>query len=368
MKLVYLINTAGFGGAEIYVLNLTRDMTQRGHQVTVVFFLQEIRGGADSLESKLNETGANIVYLESNYLKDIGRWFSLIKLLYKNNPDIIHSHLPRSDLAASIAKIIFPKMKWVITLHDTYTKDKFAAHWILPLIRWNWRRVDHAIAVSTHVQEWGMKYFFLPRDKTRVIYHGVQFKDVSEFPKNLSGELFKIGCLARFEKRKGLETLVRAMTKVIQIFPGAKLLLAGSDPTSYSNVLNELAESLNVEKNIEILGFCNQPLEFLQDLDVFAFASSSEGFGIVLIEAMSVRKPIVASDIYPINHIVQQGVSGILVEPDNDELFADALIELLGDPEKCQCMGEEGHQRLINEFSLEKSMNKTHDLYIELMS
>jgi glycosyltransferase involved in cell wall biosynthesis len=49
-------------------------------------------------------------------------------------------------------------------------------------------------------------------------------------------------------------------------------------------------------------------------------------------------------------------------------LFADALIELLGDPEKCQCMGEEGHQRLINEFSLEKSMNKTHDLYIELMS
>jgi len=82
---------------------------------------------------------------------------------------------------------------------------------------------------------------------------------------------------------------------------------------------------------------------------------------------MSVRKSIVASDIYPINHIVQQGVSGILVEPDNDELFADALIELLGDPEKCQCMGAEGYKRLINEFSLEKSMNKTHDLYIELI-
>jgi len=367
MKLVYLINTAGFGGAEIYVLNLTRDMMQRGHQVTVVFLLQEIRGGADSLESKLNETGANIVYLESNCLQDIGRWFSLIKLLYKIRPDIIHSHLPRSDLAASIAKIIFPKMKWVITLHDTYTKDKFAAHWILLLIRWNWQRVDHAIAVSTHVQEWGMKYFFLLRDKTRVIYHGVQFKDVPEFPKNLSGELSKIGCLARFEKRKGLETLVRAMTKVIKIYPGAKLLLAGSDPTGYSNTLKELAESLNVESNIEILGFCNKPLDFLQDLDVFAFASSSEGFGIVLIEAMSVRKSIVASDIYPINHIVQQGVSGILVEPDNDELFADALIELLGDPEKCQCMGAEGYKRLINEFSLEKSMNKTHDLYIELI-
>ncbi|MBL1140654.1 MAG: glycosyltransferase family 4 protein [Proteobacteria bacterium] len=368
MKLVYIINTAGFGGAEIHVLNLARDMVQRGYQITVVFLLQEIRGGADSLETKFIETGADVVYLKSYCLRDVGRWLSLTKLLCQIRPDIIHSHLPRSDLAASIAKVIFPDVKWICTLHDTYTRDKFAGHKILSLIRWNWQRADYIIAVSKHVQEWGAQFFTFPKHRTRAIYHGVQFNKTPQSIKKSSRESFKIGCLARFEKRKGIETLVRSMVKVIKNYPDAQLLLAGSDPTGYSNTIKMLAESLNVKNNVKIQGFCKKPLEFLNDLDVFAFASSSEGFGIVLIEAMSVRKPIVASDIYPINHIVQQGISGLLVEADNDDLFADALIELLSDPEKCQSMGENGYQRLINEFSLEKSMNKTHDLYMELMS
>jgi glycosyltransferase involved in cell wall biosynthesis len=177
-----------------------------------------------------------------------------------------------------------------------------------------------------------------------------------------------IGCLARYEKRKGIETLVRAMPEVIRIFPSVQLLLAGSDPTNYSYTIKLLVKKLRLEANVKIIGFSVTPLEFLHDLDIFAFASSSEGFGIVLIEAMSVRRPIVASDIYPINYIVQHRTTGLLAKVGDHHAFAQRLIELLGDDEKRRRMGDAGYQRCINEFSLENSLNRVHELYLELIS
>ena len=83
---------------------------------------------------------------------------------------------------------------------------------------------------------------------------------------------------------------------------------------------------------------------------------------------MSVKCPVVASDIYPINHIVQDGISGVLANPNDHHAFAHAFIELLRDAEKRRSIGEAGYQRCINEFSLEKSLNRVHELYIEIIS
>ena len=365
-KLVYLINSLGAGGAERHLLNLASEMVLRGHLVWVVSLEKQIRGGADSLELSFVEAGVNVIYLSSFFLGDAGRWLSLVSLLRRLLPDIIHSHLPRSDLAASIAKAIFPNMFWVSTIHDAYTKDKYSGHWVFPFVRWNWRRADHFVAVSKHVQEWGVQALALSFDKTTVIYHGVPLYEVPDSLHKKTTSSMLIGCLARFEKRKGIETLVRAMVEVRKSFPETLLLLAGSDPTGYSYVIKKLAKALNVENNVKVLGFCSTPLEFLHSLDVFAFASSSEGFGIVLIEAMSLKRPVVASNIYPINYIVQHGKTGLLVNPEDHLAFAEAIVALLGNPERGREMGEAGYQRSVEEFSLERSLNKVHDLYIEL--
>lgn len=368
MKIVYVINSLGAGGAERHLLNLVRDMVLRGYSAWVVVLERKIRGGANSLEQDFIDAGVKVFYLNSYAMGDSGRWISSVRLMKKIRPDIIHSHLPRSDLLASIVKAILPDIKWITTIHDAYAKDKYTGYWIFPILRWNWRRIDYALAVSKHVQEWGIGVLDIPRNKIRVIYHGVSLYEVPDSLQKAIDEPLKIGCLARFEKRKGIETLVEAMVEVKKTFPNAQLMLAGNDPTGYSYVIKALARSLDVENNVKILGFCITPLKFLHDLDVFAFASSSEGFGIVLIEAMSVGCPVVASDIYPINHIVQDGISGLLAEPGNHHLFARALTELLSDADKRLSIGEAGYQRCINEFSLEKSMNRVHDLYIELTS
>lgn len=366
MRLVCLINSLGAGGAERHLLNLVRDMVCRGYSVWVVAMQKDVRGGASLLERDFVAAGAEVVYLNTFVLGDISRWFSLIGLLKRLRPDILHSHLPRADLAASVAKAFFPSMRWISTIHDTYTKDKYSGHWVIPLVGWNWRRADQLIAVSKRVQDWSVVAFSVPFDKTRVIYHGVLIPEASGVQPTKYNSHPVVGCLARFEKRKGMETLVKAMAEVIKKFPDAQLRLAGSDPTGYSSAIKDLIRSLKLERNVMVLGFCSTPIEFLHDLDIFAFASSSEGFGVVLIEAMSVKRPIVASDIYPINHIVQHGKSGLLVNPEDCQAFAEAIIELLGNPARGHEMGESGYQRCVDEFSLDKALNKVHDLYVDL--
>lgn len=367
MRIVYLVNTLGAGGAEAHLLNLVRDMMRRGYKVWIVILSKKVLGGAANLEQEFDKTGAKVICLRSFFLGDVGRWFCLARLLRQLNPDILHSHLPRSDMAASIAKAVDGSFFWVSTIHDAYAKDKYSGYWIFPFVKWNWARGDYFIAVSNNARIWGMQTLGLLASKTEVIYHGIEAPDSLPAPRAINDAPMTIGCLARFEKRKGIATLVRAMVVVRKHFPEAKLFLAGSDPTGYSAVIKNLAYSLDLSNNVEILGFCSTPLDFLRRLDVFAFASISEGFGMVLIEAMSEGCPIVASDIYPINHIVQHGKTGILVTPDDPEAFALAIIEMLGRPEKRLAMGAAGHRRCIQEFSLEKSLNKTHELYVRLI-
>ena len=110
----------------------------------------------------------------------------------------------------------------------------------------------------------------------------------------------------------------------------------------------------------------DDPLDFLCRLDVFAFASVSEGFGIVLLEAMAIGLPVVASDIYPLNHIVVGGETGMLANPAEPEAFAAALIKLLENPELAHRLGEAGRCRCLQEFSEKKMMQSTESLYFGL--
>jgi glycosyltransferase involved in cell wall biosynthesis len=144
------------------------------------------------------------------------------------------------------------------------------------------------------------------------------------------------------------------------------LVLAGSDPTGYADDLRRLADKLHVGHAVDILDFCNDPLTFLSQLDVFAFASISEGFGIVLLEAMATGLPVVASDIYPLNYIVVGGETGMLTNPAEPEAFAAALIELLENPELAYRLGEAGRRRCLEEFSEAKMLQATESLYLDL--
>ncbi len=371
MKIMYVVNTFGAGGAERHLLTLAGHMVRAGHSVLVVALTKTVLGGSKNIADDFVSAGAQIAMLDRVgvvWLCDAGRWFGLYKLARAWAPDILHSHLPRADFAASIVKRMLPCIIWISTAHDAYIKGVYSGYWVFRWLGWNWRLTDHIVAVSAYVERWVHEELRLPKARTSIIHHGISKPPAAlEAPvKAPSAHPFVVGCLARYEPRKGMDTLIKAMVTVCEKYPNARLVIAGSDPTGYSNDLRRLADTLLVGHAVEILEFCDDPYAFLSRLDVFAFASISEGFGIVLLEAMAIGLPVVVSDIYPLNHIILERETGILANPGESEAFAAALIELLENPELAYRLGEAGRRRGLQEFSEQKMLQATERLYFAL--
>jgi glycosyltransferase involved in cell wall biosynthesis len=121
---------------------------------------------------------------------------------------------------------------------------------------------------------------------------------------------------------------------------------------------------LHVEENVRLVGFQNDVVSFLHALDAFVFATTSEGFGQVLVEAMAAGKAVVASKVPPLTEIAD-GQSALLVEPGKPAAFTAALSQLLGDPVGRQRMGRHGRERVQKYFTAERMAAETISLYEE---
>ena len=156
------------------------------------------------------------------------------------------------------------------------------------------------------------------------------------------------------------------MPQICQAVLNALLLIAGHDPWGYGATLQRQIDGLGLRENVRLVGFHNDVVSFLSAIDVFAFATKSEGFGQVMVEAMAMSKPVVASAIPPLTEIAVDSDTGLLVESGNPRAFADALIQLIKDPLKRERMGLRGRERVEEFFTAERMAGQTLALYEEL--
>jgi glycosyltransferase involved in cell wall biosynthesis len=176
-----------------------------------------------------------------------------------------------------------------------------------------------------------------------------------------------IGSVGRLEAGKGFDCLTHAMSTVCKELPNASLYIAGADTWEYAKELRSLIDRLGLKERVHVVGFQHNVASFLHSLDLFAFASRSEGFGQVVIEAMAAGKPVVASKIPPLTEIVKEGEAGLLVNPDDPQDFANAIVRLLTHPEQAQQMGKRGQEHVRTYFSAERMANETISLYSDVI-
>lgn len=371
MKILHLINTLSAGGAELHLLALCRQTKQRNADMAVAF-LRERVAGSRSLRADFEKNRIRLFDLRGDQRYDWRVLGRLTRLLRQERPDILHTHLPRADIAgAMVSRLVRPPV-FVCSVHGIY-RDRWFGSRAAPFMRQAYRRADAVIAISFAVKAWLHQELGVPGHKIRVIHYGIEPREVSSFKwspaETGAGERpFTIGSLGRLEEGKGFDCLIRAMGHLRGRLPGATLSIAGHDPVGYGQTLEQLISRSNLRERVRLVGFQSDVASFLHRLDVFAFASRSEGFGQVIIEAMSARKPVVASRIPPLTEIIVDRETGLLVEPDNPQAFAEALTWLESHPEERLRLGESGHERVRRYFSLDRMSDRVWDLYHELLS
>lgn len=229
-------------------------------------------------------------------------------------------------------------------------------------------KLDGKIAVSEPAMEYVSKYF--PGDYT-IIPNGVDSKhfspDVPPIEEFSDGKL-NILFVGRLEKRKGLDYLLEAYKQIKPEFPNSRLIVVG--PGKRLRKKYERRVMRHRLKDVVVIGYAayRDLPRYYQTADIVCCpATGRESFGIVLLEAMAVGKPVVASNIQGYNSVVTHGAEGLLVPPKNAEKLAQALTSLMTDGALRQQMGNEGRLKAV-QYDWENVAQRVLDYYVSVLN
>ncbi|MPM60713.1 N-acetyl-alpha-D-glucosaminyl L-malate synthase [bioreactor metagenome] len=230
------------------------------------------------------------------------------------------------------------------------------------------KHVDRFIAVSTSVKKTLLQNKFISEDKIAIIANGIDIepyinKDISK-NRNSSNQAL-IGIVGQVSPNKGQDVFLKSIPYVLEAFPQSKFIIVGSNykHEAYSRQLNLLSQQLGIAGSVDFVGFSDDTIGVMQQLDIMALCSEKESFGLVVIEAMLCGTPVIVSDCGGIDDIVQDNVNGLIVPYGNPESLAKAITRILKDRTFSETIAKNAKKTVYEKFTLDKMVNKVIELY-----
>lgn len=235
--------------------------------------------------------------------------------------------------------------------------------------------VDRIIGVSHHEMELLQRFIKIDSDKIRYIPNGIDFSRFEPIPKpdkflnqfKLQGNI--VLYVGRLASNKGLEVLVDAAPEILKEHPDTTFVFVGEDE-GMKELLIKKAKKLGILKKLLFTGHIKDDDLFNSSFaacDVFVLPSEYEAFGIVLLEAMACKKPVIGTRVGGVPEAIGDGGAGIVVEYNDPDELAGAINKLLADRKLCQSMGELGRKRVKKKFTWEIVVDQIEKVYAELI-
>lgn len=339
------------------LLALATRQVEMGNTVTVI----PIKGQS-YLASRFHGAGVkvNLSIVNGNTIR---QYFWLRRFLAQTDFDILHAHLPRAQILAACTNRIINRLQ--ISRHDAMPFIAKFPGWLSKLI-WKFVRLRSktTIAISDAIRKKMLERGEIERETdVKVIHYGIptSFQALSSAQAELwpmqdlstRENVFVFGTVSRLVREKNLQMLIKAFSLVKKQIVTSILVIVGYGPLKEE--LQTLAKDLNVVDYVYFLGRQDNVFEMLTHMDSFILPSKTEGFGLVLIEAMSASLPIIASEVDAIPEVLGQKC-GLLFDPEDlDELVR--LMILTTDPKVNQTLRIASANR-AKKFSIEKSERK----------
>lgn len=236
------------------------------------------------------------------------------------------------------------------------------------------RRLDAVICISNAVREnlheKGLDYGNLVMIHDGMDPYGIRTQtppDVLRAAYGIQPGAFVVGMVGNIKEWKGQHTVIRAIDRVRRGFPSVRCIFVGEtgpEHLEYGRGLRELVSALGLDHHIIFAGYQKHVADYLMMFDVVIHASvSPEPFGMVILEAMACKKPVVGARSGAIPEIIQEGETGLTFCPGDYEQLAGAIVRLLGDPQSASALGRKGFDRLVNEFHISRNVESIQRLY-----
>jgi glycosyltransferase involved in cell wall biosynthesis len=363
VRIAYAITRAdAVGGASIHVRDLAAAMRERGHEVLVLV------GGRGPVTEQLETAGVPFRRLDFcrraiNPVIDARGIAEMARIFGEWQPDLVSTHTAkagwigraaaaRAGIPAiytphgwSIAGRIWPSVNAAFTL-----AERIAARWTRAIV-----------CVSEYERELALSRGVAPPELLHVVHNGV--RDVPQSLRAVPGRTpVRICSVARFEAPKDYARLLGALALVRSLEWEADFV--GDGPLEAA--MRRRAEKLGISGRVRFHGYLPDAAPVLAGAQVFALASTSEGFPRSVLEGMRAGLPVVASDVGGVGEAVEQGVTGFMAPAGATSTFAIALGALIGDRALRERMGAAGRRAYEETFRLEAMVEKTAAIYAEV--
>ncbi len=368
MRIVYVLNSLGVGGAERQALALADRMVQRGHFVAILVLGPRL---IDQWPTKTQVIHLDISKTPFSALSGLLKARSLLREFH---PDLLHSHSFHANIFTRLLKPLVPSVKVVSTVHNVYEGG-----W---LRMFAYRLTDFLSSRTTAVSQAAADRFVrlkaIPKYKCQALTNGI---DVAEFMQDDNrrartraamdaGASFIWLAAGRLVPAKDFPNLLRAFKQVRAVFPSAQLWIAGAfaDATlkrtedGKSAFASLIAAERGSMEQVRLLGLRRDMPALFDAADAFVLSSAWEGMPLAVGEAMAMEKPVVATDAGGTRELV--GDTGAIVPSKDPNALAAAMLHLMHEPiEIRQTLGRSARVRIASRFSIEAKADEWETLY-----
>ncbi len=360
---MHIIDGLGVGGTETILYELIDGLIAQGFGITVCYFKP------GPLVDKYAKLDISLIHVPFTFRIDPFLFFRLARVIRREKPQIVHTHLFKSDFHGILAAWLNNVPVILTTLHSMNDWAKFPPFgWIYGFIL---RLADKVIVLSDEISEYFSIRCKIPMERFLTIHNAIpikRFLEVGSKKRKKTRDEFNVkpgetlyGFVARLAPPKDHFTFLRAAVKILEKKPQARFLIVGEG--EYKKTLMALSSELGVENKVIFTGFRRDIPEIMAALDVLVLASRFEGLPVVLMEAMASSRPIVATIARGITSVVTHGENGLLVPQDDPDALANACLQIENDGQLRERLVMSGLRLAKSTFNIETKISKTAEFY-----
>lgn len=359
MNIAHIVYAKCWGGGEQYVYNFCKEEKRLGYKNIVIL---------DDKSPNIIERFKEVALVKALHLRGVGRFFAWRKYLAiidKYNIDILNCHSGTMTGFCVILKILRPKLKLIVYKHNLKVGKKDLYH------RWLNNKTDALICGSKLVYDFQITNISAETvKKYHLIYNGIDSSSLKKRENYFPAKPIKIGYAGRMVENKGVLTLLEAV-KILRNeynFPCEVYLAGEGNDKTFLEKCNNFIE-INGLKNIyHYQKFVKEMSQFYEGIDILVLPSIvKEAFGLVLCEAMYSGVPVISTDSGAQAEIIDNGINGFIVSPQDAASIAKQIMALGNDSEIYKAFSQAGYQKVKEHFTVEEMISKINALFKDLL-
>lgn len=319
--------------------------------------------------AELHEAGVRVLGLGRTSARSIHEWRPLVSLLRRERVEVLHSHKFGSNVWAAVLGRL-ARVPVVVAHEHTWSFEGQPVRRFLDreLIA---RGTDAFIAVSSDDRRKMIEIEGIKPDDVTFVPNGIDAVREGDGAKvreelGIAPDAPVVGAVAVLREQKALDVLIRAAAELLGELPGLRVLIAGDGPERER--LEALASELGADGAVTLLGIRSDVPDLLAALDVAALSSDYEGSPLAVMEYMDAGLPVAATRVGGVPDLIEDGVHGFLVDPQDPAALAAAIGRLLRDREAAAAMGARARERRRSEFTIDNTVRTLERMYEELLT